>query len=42
MIVISAFVPGVWNLLVMTVVIIIWLILCMIASYRDYKTDNTP
>ena len=42
MIVISAFVPGVWNLFVMTVIIIVWLILCMIASYRYYKADNTP
>ena len=42
MIVISAFVPGVWNLFVMTVIIIVWLILCVIASYRYYKADNTP
>ena len=42
MIVISAFVPGVWNLFVMTVMIIVWLILCIIASYRYYKADNTP
>ena len=42
MIVLSAFVPGVWNLFVMTVIIIVWLILCMIASYRYYKADNTP
>ena len=42
MIVISAFVPGVWNLFVMTVIIIVWLILCIIASYRYYKADNTP
>ncbi len=42
MIVISAFVSGVWNLLVMTVAIIVWLILCIIASYHYYKIDNTP
>ena len=42
MIVISAFVPGVWNLFVMTIIIIVWLILCVIASYRYYKADNTP
>lgn len=42
MIVLSAFVPDVWNLFVMTVIIIVWLILCMIASYRYYKADNTP
>ena len=42
MIIISVFVPGVWNLLVMTVVIIVYLVLCIIASYRYYKSDYTP
>jgi len=42
MIVTSAFVSGVWNLLVMTVAITVWLILCIVASYHYYKTDGTP
>ena len=45
MIILALFVPGMWNTLLMTVIIIIWLILCIVASHRYYleqnKKDNT-
>ncbi|MBR0211725.1 MAG: SdpI family protein [Oscillospiraceae bacterium] len=45
MIILALFVPGMWNILLMTVIIIIWLILCIVASHRYYleqnKKDNT-
>lgn len=36
MMILAMFVPGSWNLLVMTIVIAVWLILCVVASYRFY------
>lgn len=39
LIIMTLFIPGVWNLLLMTVVLIVWLILCIVASYRYYKSD---
>lgn len=45
MIILALFVPGMWNILLMTVIIIIWMILCIVASHRYYleqnKKDNT-
>ncbi len=41
LIILSIFVPGVWNIFVMTVVIIIWLVLSVVASYRYYCEDKT-
>ena len=40
MIILALFVPGIWNLLVMTIVIVIWLILCIVASHRFYLEDQ--
>lgn len=40
MIVLALVVPGIWNVLVMTIVIAIWLILCIIASHRYYLKDQ--
>ena len=40
MIILALFVPGIWNVLVMTIVIVIWLILCIVASHRYYLEDQ--
>lgn len=40
MIILALFVPGMWNVLVMTIVILIWLILCVVASHRYYLADQ--
>lgn len=40
MIILALFIPGIWIVLVMTVVIIIWLILCIVASHRYYLEDQ--
>ena len=40
MIILALFVPGIWNLLVMTIVIVIWLIVCIVASHRFYLEDQ--
>ncbi len=39
LIVASVFVPGIWNILLLTVVVIIWLTLSIAASYQYYQTD---
>lgn len=41
MIIVSAIIPGVWNLIVTTVIVIVWITLCVIASYQYYKTDRS-
>lgn len=41
MIIVSAIIPGVWNLIVTTVIVIVWITLCVIASYQYYKTDSS-
>ena len=40
MIILALFVPGMWNIVVMTIVIVIWLILCVLASRRYYLADQ--
>lgn len=40
MIILALFVPGIWNILVMTIAIVIWLILCIVASHRYYLEDQ--
>ena len=40
MIILALFVPGIWNVVMMTTVIVIWLILCIVASYRYYLADQ--
>ena len=40
MIILALFVPGMWNIVVMTIVIVIWLILCVLASRRYYLADK--
>lgn len=39
MIVLAVFIPGNWNLLLMTAVIIVWFVLCIMASQHYYKLD---
>jgi len=41
MIIVSVIIPGVWNLIVTTVIVIVWITLCVIASYQYYKTDSS-
>lgn len=41
MIVAAVFVPGIWNVLLMTVVIVIWLAASVIASYRYYRAEQS-
>lgn len=40
MIILALFIPGVWNVVMMTIVIVIWLVLCVLASRRYYLADN--
>ncbi|MBQ6267859.1 MAG: SdpI family protein [Clostridia bacterium] len=40
MIVLSLFIPGAWNILMMTAVIAVVLILSLVASYRYYRADQ--
>lgn len=40
MIVLALFIPGIYNILAMTIVIVIWLILCIAASRRFYLEDK--
>ncbi len=40
MIILALFIPGIWNVLMMTVVIAIWVILCLAASRRYYLEDQ--
>lgn len=40
MIILALFVPGIWNVVMMTIVIVIWLILCIVASHRYYLADQ--
>ncbi len=40
MIILALFVPGIWNVVMMTIVIVIWLILCIVASHRYYLEDQ--
>ena len=40
MILLALFVPGIWNVLVMTAVLVIWLVLCIAASRRYYREDQ--
>ena len=40
MIILALFVPGIWNIVMMTIVIVIWLILCIVASHRYYMADQ--
>ena len=40
MIILALFVPGIWNVVMMTIVIVIWLILCIVASHRYYLEDK--
>ena len=40
MIVLALFIPGLWNLLMVTVVILIWLVACVLASRRYYLEDQ--
>jgi len=40
MIILALFVPGIWNILVMTIAIVICLILCIVASHRYYLEDQ--
>ncbi|MBQ8026182.1 MAG: SdpI family protein [Oscillospiraceae bacterium] len=40
MILLSPFIPGKWNLVMMTAVIVIWLILCLAASRGYYLADR--
>ena len=40
MIILALFVPGIWNVVMMTIVIVIWLILCIVASHRYYMADQ--
>lgn len=39
MIILALFIPGIWNVVVMTIVIVICLVLCVIASRRYYLAD---
>ena len=36
MMILALFVPGIWNVIVMTIVIVIWLLACVLASRRYY------
>lgn len=40
MIVMGTFLPGVWNVIILTAVFIAWFTMCIIASYRYYKSYN--
>ncbi len=40
MIILALFIPGIWNVLMMTAVIAIWVILCLAASRRYYLEDQ--
>ena len=40
MIILALFIPGIWNVVMMTIVILIWLVLCVLASRRYYLADN--
>ena len=40
MIILALFIPGIWNVLVMTIIIVIWLILSIVASHRFYLEDQ--
>lgn len=40
MIILALLIPGIWNVLVMTIVIVVWLILCIVASHRFYVEDQ--
>lgn len=40
MIILALFIPGIWNVVMMFIVLAIWLVLCIIASRRYYTADN--
>ena len=40
MIILALLIPGIWNVLVITIVIVVWLILCIVASHRFYLEDQ--
>jgi len=42
LILLSLLIPGIWNILVLTAVIVVWLIVCLVASYRYYQADREP
>lgn len=39
MIIVSAFIHGIWNLIVTTIIVTVWITMCVVASYQYYKTD---
>lgn len=39
MVIVSAFIPGIWNLIVTTILITVWITMCVAASYQYHKTD---
>lgn len=39
MVITAAIIPGVWNILFMTVIIILWVTISIVASYRYYQAD---
>ena len=41
MIVLSIVAPGMWNLLAMTAVTVLWVVLCVAASYRFYREEQS-
>lgn len=40
LIILSLFIPGIWNTVLFTAVIIVWIALCVFASYRYYREDK--
>lgn len=40
MIIFAIFVPGIWNVAVLTAIVIIWITACIIASYHYWKIDR--
>lgn len=39
MICVSAIIPGIWNLVAATLMVVVWIVLCAVASYKYYKAD---
>lgn len=43
MIVLSVFIPGIWNVTALIVTVVVWTIACIVASHHYWKTDrNDP
>lgn len=40
LIIMALFIPGIWNVVVMTIIIVVWMVLCIVASHKYYLEDQ--